>query len=534
MFDALIVGAGFSGLYQLHRLRERGFDVRLVEAGTGLGGVWHWNRYPGARVDSHVINYEYSLESVWRDWTWSERFPGRDELVAYFEHVDAVLDLRRDIDLDTRVTAAHWDEDDRRWDVSTRRGGAGEGHDYRARYLLLCTGFGSVPYTPDLAGLADFGGTAVHTAEWPEAGIDLAGRRVGVIGVGASGVQVVQEAAPVAERLTVFQRTPVTALPMQQRRLDATEQNEAKGDYPAIFARRNDPPGTFHDLHRLDVGALSVTPERRAEVFDGALAKGGFHFWAATFVDILFDEAANRAAYDHWRDRTRARIDDPVTAELLAPTDPPYPIGTKRPSLEQGYYECFNQANVDLVDLRTSPIEAVTETGVATSAAHHELDVLVLATGFDANTGALTAIDLRGVDGVLLADRWADGVDTLLGLMAPGFPNMIMLYGPQSPTAFCNGPVCAEVQGEWVVDLLAHLRHRGLSRIETGLAQAEAWSDHLADFAERTLFGRTDSWYMAANIPGKRRQLLNYPSTDDYFARLDRSRAEGYAGFDLA
>ncbi len=534
MFDALIVGAGFSGLYQLHRLREQGFDVRLVEAGTGLGGVWHWNRYPGARVDSHVINYEYSLEPVWRDWVWSERFPGRDELVAYFRHVDAVLDLSRDIDLDTRVEAAHWDEEHRRWAVTARRGGDAAERSYQARHLLMCTGFGSMPYTPELPGLDEFDGLAVHTAEWPDGGVDLAGRRVGVIGVGASGVQVVQEAAPVAERLTVFQRTPVTALPMQQRRLDPAEQNEAKDGYPEIFARRNAPPGTFHDLRRLDVGALSVSPERRAEVYDEALAKGGFHFWAATFVDILFDDEANRTAYEHWRDRTRARIDDPGTAELLAPTEAPYPIGTKRPSLEQGYYECFNQANVELVDLHTTPIESITAAGVETTSGHHDLDVLVLATGFDANTGALTAIDFRGVDGALLADRWAGGVDTLLGLMAPGFPNMIMLYGPQSPTAFCNGPVCAEVQGEWVVDLLAHLRDRGLTRIETSTAQAEAWSAHLAEFADRTLFGRTDSWYMAANIPGKRRQLLNYPSTDDYFARLERSRAGGYTGFDLA
>ncbi|MEM7342316.1 MAG: NAD(P)/FAD-dependent oxidoreductase [Actinomycetota bacterium] len=529
MLDALVVGAGFSGLYQLHRLRQEGFAVRLVEAGSGLGGVWQQNRYPGARVDSHVINYEYSLPEIWRDWVWAERFPGRDELVAYFEHVDSVLDLSRDIDLDTRVKRATWRPDAGQWEIEATNDRA-----YAARHLIMCTGFGSKPYLPDFDGLDSFTGEAHHTARWPAHGVDLAGKRVGVIGVGASGVQVVQEAAPVAEHLVVFQRTPVTALPMQQRALSADEQALAKVDYAEVFARRNAPPGTFHDLNRLEVSALSVTPERRAEVYDEALAQGGFHFWGGTFVDILFDEEANRTAYEHWRDRTRIRIDDPVTAELLAPTDPPYPFGTKRPSLEQGYYECFNQPNVELVDVRAHPIETITAAGVQTTDRHHDLDVLVLATGFDANTGGLTAIDIRGDDGRTLADQWRAGVDTHLGLAIPGFTNLLMLYGPQSPTAFCNGPVCAEVQGEWVVSLLDHMRRNDLTRLTTSTADAEAWSAHLADLADSTLFGRTDSWYMAANIPGKRRQLLNYPSTDAYFTRLEQCEADGYDGFELS
>ena len=503
--------------------------MRLVEAGSGLGGVWHWNRYPGARVDSHVINYEYSLESIWRDWTWSERFPGRDELVAYFEHVDSVLDLRPDIDFDTRVEAARWEEERRIWTVQA----SGE-RTYETRQLLMCTGFGSKPYTPDLPGLDTFGGTACHTARWPDDGIELAGRRVAVVGVGASGVQVIQEASPVAQHLVVFQRTPVTALPMQQRTMTADEQQAAKEDYAETFSRRNAPPGTFHDLQRLDVSALAVDADRRAEVYDAALEKGGFHFWGGTFVDILFDERANRTAYEHWRDRTRVRIDDPETAELLAPTEPPYPFGTKRPSLEQGYYECFNQPNVELVDLRTDPIRAITPTGIETAASRYDVDVLVLATGFDANTGGLTAIDIRGDDDRSLADQWSGGVDTHLGVAVPGFPNLLMLYGPQSPTAFCNGPVCAEVQGEWVVELLRHMRDNGLSRVSTDDATAQAWTAHLAELADSTLFGRTDSWYMGANIPGKRRQLLNYPSTDAYFERIDRCAAEGYDGFEFA
>ncbi|MDY7103181.1 MAG: NAD(P)/FAD-dependent oxidoreductase [Actinomycetota bacterium] len=535
-YDVVVVGAGFNGLYQLWRLRGDGFSVRLVEASGGLGGVWQSNRYPGARVDSHVPNYEYSLEQVWRDWTWTERFPGRDELVAYFDHVDRVLDLSPDIDLRTRITAARYDTDTRRWAVTavTPEGPVA----YDCRYLVMCTGFGSKPYVPDLDGLDDFAGPAHHTAQWPEDGVSFAGRRVGVIGTGASGVQVVQEAARDARHLTVFQRSPVTALPMEQRRLDPDEQAAAKATYPEIFRARNAPPGSFADVARIDIGALEVSDDERRRVFEEAWAKGGFHFWVGTFRDILLDEKANRTAYDFWRDKVRARVDDPVTARLLAPDEPPYPFGTKRPSLEQGYYECFNQPNVDLVDLRAEPIERVLPTGLRLAAGDGagreiDLDVLVLATGFDANTGGLTAIDLRAPDGRSLAEVWADGVDTHLGMAVPGFPNLLMLYGPQSPTAFCNGPVCAELQGDWVADLLGHLRERGLTEIDSSPDAARSWSDHLAEFADSTLFGRADSWYMGANIPGKRRQLLNYPSSDAYLARLARCAANDYEGFVL-
>ncbi len=532
-YDVVVIGAGFNGLYQLWRLRNDGFSVRLVEASAGLGGVWQSNHYPGARVDSHVPNYEYSMEAVWRDWTWTERFPGRDELVAYFDHVDDVLDLSPDIDLRTRVAAAHWDDEAKRWRLRADTPDGPVGYD--CRFLVPCTGFGSQPYIPELPGLDDFAGTWCHTARWPADGLDLAGRRVGVIGTGASGVQVVQEAAPVADRLTVFQRSPVTAIPMEQRRLDPDEQRVAKADYPEIFRRRNSPPGSFHDIGRVDEGALEVTADERRRVFEEAWAKGGFHFWVGTFRDILLDEAANRTAYEFWRDKTRARVDDPVTGEILAPTDPPYPFGTKRPSLEQDYYECFNRPTVDLVDLRATPIERITATGVELSGdgGTVELDVLVLATGFDANTGGLTTIDLRGRDGRSLAEAWADGVDTHLGMAIPGFPNLLMLYGPQSSTAFCNGPVCAELQGDWLADLLGHLRAEGLTEIDSTVEAAQAWTDHLNELADSTLFGQADSWYMGANIPGKRRQLLNYPSSDGYLGRLRASAEHGYEGFVL-
>jgi len=523
-FDVVIVGAGFSGLYTLYRLRNQGFSVRLIEAQTGLGGVWQANRYPGARVDSHVPNYEYSLESCWRDWFWRERFPGRDELVAYFEHVSYALELNDDIDLATHVANCRFSNDNR-WKIT-----ATNGQKYDAAFLVMCTGFGSKPYVPKIPGLSDFRGICHHTALWPETGINFAGRKVGIIGTGASGVQVIQEVAPVVDRLYVFQRTPVTALPMQQRELDVSGQLAAKQNYPELFVRRNSPPGNFCDIFRLDSGAYDVAEAERLEVFETAWKKGGFNYWVGTFNDIVTNETSNRAAYDFWRDKTRARLHDPEIAEKLAPMEPPYPFGTKRPALEQCYYECFNQKNVELIDIKTTPIETITHTGLRTAAAEFDFDVLILATGFDANTGGLTSIDIQGLDGQSLSKTWADGVDTHLGMTIPGFPNLLMLYGPQSATAFCNGPTCAEFQGDWTMRLLNWMRGEGYDVFNASERMARAWSDRLSGLAESTLFGRTDSWYMGANIPGKRRQLLNYPDADAYRDQLRICEAEGYSG----
>ncbi|MGH1488133.1 MAG: flavin-containing monooxygenase [Acidimicrobiales bacterium] len=525
-FEVIVVGAGFNGLYQLKRLREAGWSVRLVEAGSGLGGVWHNNRYPGARVDCHVPNYEYSMPEVWEGWNWTERFPGREELVAYFDHVDSVWNLSSDIDLNTRISSAHFDDDAHRW-----RLGTDDGRGYDCQWLLMCTGFGSAPYVPDLPGLEAFAGVKHHTAQWPLDGLSLDGKRVGIIGTGASGVQVAQEAAAVAGHLTLFQRNPVYALPMEQRTLTADEQTEAKRDYPETFRLRNAPPGSFHDMERVNLSALDVSEAERMEVFEDRWAKGGFHFWVGAFKDTLSDLESNRLSYDFWRDKTRSRIKDESLHESLAPTDPPYPFGTKRPSLEQNFYDIFDQDNVSLVDLKRHPLVEITETGVKTEAGHVELDVLVLATGFDANTGGFTRLDFRGAGGISVGEAWAHGVDTHIGIASPGFPNMLMLYGPQSAGAFCNGPVCAELQGEWIFELLDHLRSNELTRFDTDTKHAEEWSDELAGWAEKTLFGKADSWYMGANIPGKRRQLLNIPNSDAYLKALADCAKAGYEGF---
>jgi len=526
--DALVVGAGFSGLYLLYRLRQQGFRVRLFEAGADLGGIWYWNCYPGARVDSHVPNYEFSLEELWRDWSWTERFPAWDELRRYFHYVDRKLDLSRDIRFGSRVVAARFDAAADQWQVE-----CADGHRVRARFFLPCVGFAARAYVPDFAGLGSFAGPCFHTAHWPQEGLGLAGLRVGVIGTGASGVQVIQEAGPIASQLTVFQRTPNLALPMRQRALDEPAQRAMKAHYPEWFRQRALSAGGLFDVVSDGRSALEVSLQERRAVFEGAWQKGGFHFWGSTFSDIILNPEANQLAYEFWREKTRARIQDPSVAEKLASEKAPHPFGAKRPSLEQAYYEVFNRDNVVLVDTREEPIEAITAEGVRTISRRFELDVLVLATGFDASTGGLTQIDVRGLSGRTLEDAWRHGVETHLGLGIPDYPNLLMLYGPQSPTAFCNGPTCAELQGDWVVDCLRHLRERGLRRIAATPAAGAVWRRHMAELAAGTLLPQAESWYMGANVPGKPRQLLHHLGTQEYLAACRESAAQGYSGFAL-
>lgn len=528
VFDAVVVGAGFAGLYQLHRLRKLGFSVRVLEAGADLGGVWYWNCYPGARVDSHVPLYEYSMEDLWRDWSWTERFPSWDELRRYFHYVDQKLDLSRDVRFNTRVTGAKFDQARNQWVIVSEDGAV-----VRARFFILCTGFAAKAYVPQIEGLDQFAGKWLHTASWPQAGLDLTGKRVGVIGTGASGVQVVQEAGRQAAHLTVFQRTPMLALPMQQRKLDEAAQLHMKASYPDIYRKRRENFGGY-EWTRDERSALEVSPEERRARYEELWAAGGFSFWAATFADVLGNEEANRTAYDFWREKTYARIKDPVRAEKLAPKEPPHPFGVKRPSLEQTYYEVFNQPNVDLVDLHEAPIEMVTPCGVKTRTAEHELDLLVLATGFDAVTGGLTQIDIRGTLGVNLRDYWANGVRTHLGVASAGFPNLLILYGPQSPAGFCNGPTCAELQGDWIVECLGYMRERNKTRIEATSRAEAAWNEHVEEITKMTLFPRANSWYMGANIPGKPRQLLNYPGgLPLYLQKCDECASHDYEGFEL-
>jgi cation diffusion facilitator CzcD-associated flavoprotein CzcO len=436
--------------------------------------------------------------------------------------------LSRHIRFNSRVTAARFDADADQWEIV-----CADGHRVQTRFLILCTGFAAKAYVPALAGLEAFEGPCFHTAHWPQEGLDMTGRRVGVIGTGASGVQVIQEAGKVASYLTVFQRTPNLALPMGQQALDEPFQRAMKAHYPEWFRQRAQSAGGLFDVATDPRSALDVSTEERLAVFESAWRKGGFHFWGGTFSDIMRNGESNRLAYEFWREKTRARIKDPVVAEKLAPTDPPHPFGAKRPSLEQWYYEVFDQDNVTLVDVREEPIAEITPTGVRTALRHFELDILVLATGFDASTGGLTQIDIRGLSGRTLKDTWSTAVKTYLGLGIPDFPNLLMLYGPQSPTAFCNGPTCAELQGDWVADCLSHLRDKGLTRIEASRAAGDSWTQHMAELAESTLLPLAESWYMGANIPGKSRQLLHHIGVQEYLAFCRESAENGYSGFEL-
>ena len=527
--DVLVVGAGFAGLYQLHHLRQKNFSVHVVDAAADIGGIWYWNCYPGARVDTLGGIYQYSDPQLWRNWDYSELFPSWEEVRQYFHYVDGQLDLSRDISFNTRVTAAEYDDTSRRWTVTTDRGVT-----FFPRFVVMCIGFASKPYVPTIEGLEQFSGECHHTAAWPQGGLDFTDKRVGVVGTGASGVQVVQEAAKCAKSVTVFQRTPILALPMRQQQLDDDAQGAVKASLPERFSMRAETFAGF-DMDFRDQAALEVTAEQRNEVYEELWQKGGFHPWLATFNDILFDEEANATAYAFWRDKTRERINDPRIAEMLAPTIAPHPFGTKRPSLEQDYFDVFNQPNVTLVDVRDTPIVRVTPAGVSTTAADHELDILVLATGFDALTGGYFAIDIRGTGGLALQEKWHDGVRAHLGVATEGFPNLLMVYGPQSPAGFCNGPTCAELQGDKIVETLVYVRDHGYSRIEASRQAEESWRDHVLDVAAQSLFNRADSWYVGANIPGKPREMLNYPAgVPPYLEQWRECVDSGFKGFEMS
>jgi cyclohexanone monooxygenase len=529
VLDVVIVGAGFAGLYLLDRLRSMGMTAQVFEAGGGLGGVWYWNCYPGARVDSPGPMYQFSRDDLWRDWKFTELYPSWQEIREYFRYVDEKLGLSRDIRFNRRVTEAAFDPARNRWTIRSSDGSVAS-----ARYFVLCTGLGSKPYVPDLPGLSDFAGERHHTALWPQRGLDLAGKRIGVIGTGASGVQVAQEAAGVAAHLTVFQRTPNLALPMRQRKLDDDTIRRMKEGYPRAYEKRRTTFGGF-DYQFLDKSATEVSEDERRATFERVWQIGGLAPWVGSFNDILVNEQSNRAAYDFWRDKTRARIHDPAVAEILAPEEPIHPFGTKRPSLEQNFFEIFNQPNVSLVDLRKTPIERVTRNGITTTASEHDLDVLVLATGFDAVTGGLTSIDIRGTQGETLREKWAKGVRTHLGMASAGFPNLLFVYGPHSPNAFANGPTCAELQCDWIAPLLDHLRQHNYTRFEATIRAEEAWRDQVHTLANKTLFPQADSWYLGANIPGKPREMLAFTAgLSTYITRCNESAERGYEGFAIS
>ena len=526
--DVLVVGAGFGGVYLLHRLRDEfGYKVKCFEAGKDLGGIWHWNCYPGARVDSPIPVYEYSLEKVWKNWSWSCKYPDWQELRRYFDHVEEQLQVKKDVMFESAVVSSEWDEKRKGWIVKTE-----DGKVARTKYLILATGFAAKRYFPDWPGLDTFEGIIHHSSFWPEEDVDVSGKKVAVIGTGSTGVQISQECAKKAAELTVFQRTPNLCLPMQQSQLTAKEQQDRKEDYSQFFRARRTTFGGF-PFDFIQQNTAEASPEEREKVFEQLWEEGGFKMWLATYKDMLFDKEANRHHYDFWAKKTRARINDPATADILAPLEPPHAFGTKRPSLEQDFYEQFNKPNVHVVDIKKTPVVEVRPRGIVTADGKlHEVDVIALATGFDSVTGGMKNMGLKDVDGKSLSEKWAMGTWSYLGTTCNGYPNMFFLYGAQGPTAFSNGPTCVEVQGDWIIDSIVKMRDEKIESIEATKEAEEEWRRRVTELSDATLFPGTNSWYMGANIPGKPREQLNYAGGFPLYQKeLQGTLDDGFRGF---
>ena len=522
--DVLIIGAGFAGLYMLHRCRGLGLGTHVFEAASDVGGTWWWNRYPGARCDVESMQYSYSWDDdLQQDWVWTERFAGQPEILAYANHVADRFDLRRDITFDTRVTAAHLDDDTGEWDVTLDPGGT-----VRARFVIFATGCLSDARLPDILGRDSFAGRTFHTGRWPHDPVDFTGRRVAVIGTGSSGIQAIPRIAAEAAHLTVYQRTPNFSIPARNTALTEDYRQDWKSEYPERRrrAREDTPSGTIYDF--ATCSAHDVDDPERERIYRARWDKGGANFMHA-FNDLVIDEDANRTAADFVRARIRETVRDPATAEALCPTT--YPIFTKRICVDTDYFETFNRPNVDLVDLRATPIEAIEPTGIRTGGALRPFDDIVFATGFDAITGAITALDVRGRGGRTIREKWADGPRAYLGVMAAGFPNLFMITGPGSPSVLSNVIVSIEQHVEWISDLLAHMDRLGLTRIEAEPTAEDAWGERVNETAAATLLPRAASWYMGANIPGKPRVFMPFIGVSVYRQTCDQIAADGYRGF---
>jgi cation diffusion facilitator CzcD-associated flavoprotein CzcO len=528
-FDAIVIGAGVSGLYQLYRLRELGLKVRVFEAGTGVGGTWYWNRYPGARFDSESWTYGYSFsQELLDEWDWEEHFAAQPETERYLNYVADKFDLRRDIQCKSRVTAAHYQEDTRTWDVTLE-----DGRRYSTRFLITAVGVLSAATMPTIPGVATFQGQSCHTHYWPKEPVRFEGKRVAVIGTGATGVQTITEVAKTAGHLTVFQRTPQWCAPLHNAKIGKEEMSRIRANYAEIFARCQETYGCF--IHATDPRAThEVTPEEREAFWEKLYGEPGFGIWMGNFRDILVDREANTLISEFLARKIRQRVKDPAVAEKLIPTN--HGFGTRRVPLESGYFEVYNQPNVTLVDLTETPIARITPTGITTSDAAYAFDIIIYATGFDAITGAFDRIDIRGVAGVSLKAKWQDGPQTFLGILVDGFPNMLMVMGPHAGLG--NFPRAAEYSADWVTGLIRFARDRALTRIEATAAGAHAWTDHVLAASAGLLFTEVDSWMTGINrnVEGKQvRRIMRYSGGHPAFrARCEAVAADGYRDLALA
>ena len=528
-FDVLIVGAGMSGMYQLYRMRELGLRMRVFEAGTDVGGTWYWNRYPGARFDSESYSYGYSFSpELLQEWEWSEHFAGQPETLRYLNYVADKFDLRRDIQFRSRVTAATYQEEARNWAITLE-----DGSRFHTRFLITAIGPLSTPTLPRIEGRESFAGQALHTARWPKQPVDLAGKRVAVIGTGATGVQTIQTIASQVGHLTVFQRTPNWCAPLHNGKIDADTQKKIKAGYGEMFARCQETFACF--IHTPDPrSAFEVTDEERQAFYEKLYAQRGFGIWQGNFRDILTDRKANATISDFVARKIRERVRDPRVAEKLIPKN--HGFGTRRLPLETFYYEAYNRDNVELVDIMETPIEKITPNGIKTSDKKYPFDIIIFATGFDAITGAFDRIDLCGAGGVRLKDKWKHGPETYLGLMIDGFPNLMMLMGPH--TALGNIPRSIEYSVDWVTSLIRFARAKGLTRLEATTAGAASWTDHVKALGVGLLSNEVDSWMTGINrnVEGKQTRIVaRYSgSAPAYRARCDEVAAKGYDELKLA
>jgi len=524
-WDAIVIGAGVSGLYQLYRLRELGMKALVLEKGARVGGTWYWNRYPGARFDSESWTYNYFFsKEILDEWNWSEHFAAQPETERYLNYVADKFDLRRDIEFNSEVLSAHYDDRSRSWKLTLA-----DGREYRCRFLVTAIGVLSEPTLPRIKGIEKFKGTSFHTARWPEKPIDLAGKRVAVMGTGATGIQVIQEVSKIAGQLTVFQRTANWAAPLLNSKISPEEMERIRADYPKIIARCLETPGCF--VHAPDPrAAMEVTPEEREAFWEKLYAEPGFGIWYGNFRDMLVDREANRLVSEFVARKIRERVKDPAVADKLIPKN--HGFGTRRLPLETKYYEVYNQPNVELVDMTETPIEEITEKGIKTTAKEYEFDVIIYATGFNAIVGAFERIDIRGVDGKSLKEEWETGPRTFLGFLVAGFPNMLMVMGPHGGVG--NFPRLSEFNANFVTELLRYAKARGTTRMEATPEAEEEWFDHVVQSGVGLLSNEIDSWMTGVNknVDGKsQRKPMRYSGGFPAFKQYcDEVMSKGYAG----
>ena len=529
-YDVIIIGAGFSGMYQLYRLRQLGFRVKVIEAGESLGGTWFWNRYPGARFDSESYSYGYSFSNeVLQEWNWTEHFSPQPDTLKYLEFVADKFDLRRDMQFSSRVIAARYGQEDNSWEVETESGDIA-----RCRFLITAVGPLSAFTLPRIAGVDTFKGQSFHSARWPHAAVSFANKRVAVVGTGATGVQIIQEVAKTAQHLTVFQRTPNWCAPLHNSLIDEETQSKIKQGYPEIFATCRETAGAF--IHKADPrGAFDVSDAEREALYEKLYGEPGFGIWQSNFSDLSTNKSANDTLAEFLARKIRQRVNDPMVAEKLIPD---HGFGTRRIPLETKYYESYNQPNVLLVDVRETPIEGITPTGIKTTCAEYEFDMIIYATGFDAVTGGFDRIDIRGNKDLSLKEKWADGPRTYLGLQISGFPNLFTIVGPHNAATRCNIPRCIEQNVEWVTELLRFMLSKGYTCVEPTDAAEVAWTEHVNKLGDGMLLTQVNSWYTGinTNVAGKdKRRVMTYlGGVPMYRSRCDEEAASNYAQFILS